>query len=116
MARVFLADDDDSFRFLTRLRLEDAGHEIVGEATTGEACVAGLAETAADIALIDGFLKPDDWGELRRTSPGTKIVLLSGMPADLSDDAGRLGADAFIYKGDPVRELLALIARSTDLA
>lgn len=114
MARVFLADDDDSFRFLTRLRLEDAGHEIVGEARDAEGCTRGLAGAAADVALIDGFLRLDGWDELRRASPSTKLVLFSGMPFDLSDDAGRLEADAHIAKSAPVRELVALVARLSE--
>lgn len=115
MARVFLADDDDAFRFLTRLRLEDAGHEIVGEASDGDGCARGLADANADVALIDGFLKRDGWDELRLASPGTKLILCSGMPFDLADDAGRLGADAHIAKSAPVRELVALVARLSDI-
>ena len=112
MARIFLCEDDDAFRLLTRLRLEEAGHEIVGEAASSEPCLDGVVETAADVALIDGFLDDDGWARLRAAAPDTKLVILSGVPEDLlAEEARRLGADAHLFKGADVEELVALVGR-----
>ncbi|HVH05984.1 MAG TPA: sigma-54 dependent transcriptional regulator [Myxococcota bacterium] len=51
-ARVLVADDEASIRFVVRETLEGAGHEVV-EAGGGEAALAALAAQPFDIAFFD---------------------------------------------------------------
>jgi two-component system nitrogen regulation response regulator GlnG len=51
-ARVLVADDEASIRFVVRETLEAAGHEVV-EAAGGEAALAALAAQPFDIAFFD---------------------------------------------------------------
>jgi DNA-binding NarL/FixJ family response regulator len=113
MARVFLCEDDPSFRLLTRLRLESLGHEVVGEAGAAHTCAEGIVGADADVALIDGLLeRPEDWARLRAGSPQTKLVAFSGMPDDsLEAYAEAMGADAWLPKSASVDRLAALVAR-----
>ena len=52
--RVFLCDDSAVVRgAMSRLLSSDPGLRIVGEAANGQAAIAGLAQTAADVVLLD---------------------------------------------------------------
>jgi two-component system, NtrC family, nitrogen regulation response regulator GlnG len=51
-ARVLVADDEASIRYVVRETLEAAGHEVV-EASGGEAALAALAAQPFDIAFFD---------------------------------------------------------------
>ena len=114
MARVYLCEDDESFRLLTRLHLEALGHEVVGESGDGARCVEGLASTQADVALLDGILNAEQWAAVRERSPDTRLVLYSGMPDDrLASEAARLGADDAMRKGAGSGALGGLIERLT---
>ena len=112
MARIFLCEDDASFRLLTRIHLEAAGHEIVGESADGSGCSAMIPAAAPDVALIDNLLSREEWVVLRAATPHTKLVLFSGMPdARLAEEAERLGADASIPKRTETRAMCDIVAR-----
>ena len=51
-ARVLVADDEMSIRFVLRETLESAGHEVV-EAASGEAALQALAAQPFDVAFFD---------------------------------------------------------------
>jgi two-component system nitrogen regulation response regulator GlnG len=51
-ARVLVADDEASIRFVVRETLEGAGHEVV-EVASGESALAALAAQPFDIAFFD---------------------------------------------------------------
>src|SRR5262249_2915700 len=51
-ARVLVADDEVSIRFVVRETLESAGHEVV-EASSGEAALQALQTQPFDIAFFD---------------------------------------------------------------
>ncbi|MFL5843603.1 MAG: response regulator [Solirubrobacteraceae bacterium] len=112
MARVFLCEDDASFRLLTRIHLEAAGHEIVGESADGTGCDAAIPAVAPDVALIDNLLTREQWATIRKGTPDTKLVLFSGMPdSRLAQEAERVGADASIPKRVATSELCDTVAR-----
>jgi DNA-binding NarL/FixJ family response regulator len=120
--RIFLCDDNPQYRALTRLVLERAGYEIVGEAGDGREALDRAPDAAPDVLLLDlnmpvmnGFeaLPP-----LRDVLPGTRIVILTtGQGRDERERALEAGADGFIVK--PARilglqdELRAVLASSS---
>jgi DNA-binding NarL/FixJ family response regulator len=105
--RVFLCDDVAEIRVLMRFTLEeDPRLEVVGEAADGEAGVAGVVDTRADIILLDLSMPGMDGLEaiarLREVAPSTGIVVLSGFSAGrLREAAIDAGADRYLEKGEP---------------
>src|SRR3954453_6459806 len=105
--RVFLCDDVAEIRVLMRFTLEEDDRlEVVGEAADGEAGVAGVLDTKADVILLDLSMPGMDGLEaiqrLREVAPDTVIVVLSGFSAGrLGEAALQLGADRYLEKGEP---------------
>jgi DNA-binding NarL/FixJ family response regulator len=107
--RVFHCDDSGAFRLLvSELLADEPGIELVGQAGTTDATIAGVARTRPDVVLLDlrgGDLGPDLVGAVRGVAPGSAIVVLSGWdgPIDDRDVAARLD------KGISVVELASTI-------
>jgi DNA-binding NarL/FixJ family response regulator len=82
--RIVIAEDAALFRAgLTRL-LEDEGHEVCAAVPDGDAMLAAAARHHPDIVIADIRMPPThtDEGlraalELRRTRPGTAVLVLS---------------------------------------
>jgi DNA-binding NarL/FixJ family response regulator len=104
--RVFLCDDVPEFRALLRLALEgDEQLTVVGEAGDGDACVAGVSATRADVLLLDLSMPRRDGLEaipmLRSTAPDCAIVVLSGFDAHwLGPQVIGAGAASYVEKGE----------------
>jgi CheY-like chemotaxis protein/PAS domain-containing protein len=103
--RIVLADDSDDLRMLLRTQLQMTGHiEVVGEAISGPEAVDVVARTTPDVLLLD-LAMPEGNGldaipEIRRVSPDTRIVMLSGFSRDhFGVRALESGADAYVEKG-----------------
>ena len=113
--RVFLCDDVAEIRVLMRFTLEEDDRlEVVGEAADGEAGVAGVLDTKADVILLDLSMPGMDGLEaiqrLREVAPDTVIVVLSGFSAGrLGEAALELGADRYLEKGEPGEVIRAAI-------
>ena len=82
--RIVIAEDAALFRAgLVRL-LEDEGHQVCAEVADGEALLAAVASQRPDVVVADIRMPPTftDEGlraafELRRTYPGTAVLVLS---------------------------------------
>jgi DNA-binding NarL/FixJ family response regulator len=113
--RVFLCDDAEPFRALMRFSLaEDGEIEVVGEAGDGEAGVAAVAALRPDVVLLDLSMPRCDGmaaiPRMRRESPATAIVALSGFDTERMAAAVReRGAYAYLEKGVAVDEIRAAI-------
>jgi len=113
--RVFLCDDVEAFRALMRFTLaEDEAIEVVGEAGDGDTGVAAVAALRPDVVLLDLSMPRCDGmaaiPRMRRESPDTAIVALSGFDADRMAAAVReRGAYAYLEKGAGVDEIRAAI-------
>ncbi|MFN2526711.1 MAG: response regulator transcription factor [Actinomycetota bacterium] len=109
--RVVLADDTVEIRKLLRLTLEiDGRFLILDEAGDGEAAVSIAASKMPDAIVLDLAMPVKDGlqaiPEIRRRSPGTKILVLSGFDADqMSQEALQRGAHAYIEKGGDLDDL-----------
>ena len=110
--RVFVVEDSPDLRFLYRLMLEQAGHELVGEAATGRAALADAPDLEPDVLLIDLVLPDGRGSELvpvfRALLPGAAIVLCSGAGPDATRTAAGAGVDGWLDKAR-IRELVPFL-------
>jgi DNA-binding NarL/FixJ family response regulator len=113
--RILIVDDHSGFRRCARELLTAEGFEVVGEAADGDAALAMIAASAADVVLLDiqlpganGFEVAERLLAVRRDLP---VILIStrdrSVYGDLVDASGARG---FVSKdelsGEAVRELL----------
>jgi len=113
--RIVLADDTPEIRLLLRRAFElDPTVTVVGEACDGAAAVEVVCETRADVVLLDLAMPVMDGlqaiPEIRRRSPGTGIVVLSGFDASkMAQRALDLGANAYLSKGAGPDQILSVV-------
>ncbi len=84
MARVLIAEDDDSMRLFLARELERAGHQVssVGD---GIEAIPLLENSAFDLLVADIVMPEMDGLELARRAeklrPGLKIIFITGFAA-----------------------------------
>jgi DNA-binding NarL/FixJ family response regulator len=116
MARVLLVDDDPDYRLLVRLALEaDARYEVVAEARSGTEAIAAAEAVQPEVVLLDCSMPGTDafdcLPELRRSSPSSRVVLISGhAAADVEMAACSAGALGFLGKDIPPSQFPAELA------
>lgn len=104
MVRIVLAEDVALLRQAMRELLELRGDiKVVAEVTSGDAAPAAVAEHRPDVAVLDIDLPGQDGitaaAEIARTTPGTKILMLTGLARPgLLRRALDAGAAGFITK------------------
>lgn len=115
---VLLADDRSEVReALGALVESERDLRLVGAAADAQAAIELAQRTRPDVALVD-YKMPAGGGprivrELRRLSPGTRVVALSAY-----DDRRSVlqmlsaGAVGYLVKGAPAEEVLAMIRRA----
>jgi len=112
--RVLIADDHPLIRSGLRRLLEGRGHKVVAEAADGEAAVRLALAKRPELALLDVMMPGMSGLEAARQivqgSPGTHVVMMSGYAqADCRAAAARVGAEAFIAKGERFETILATL-------
>lgn len=112
---IVLADDHKMFREALRLSLNGVSDILlVGEAGSGAETLAVVTATSPDVLVLDIAL-PDINGievakELKRTSPGLGIVVLSGYAERMFvEEMLKAGATAYVVKSAGADELVAAI-------
>ena len=116
--RVLIADDRprsrSGLRAVLALRPEI---EIVGEAADGQEAVRLVAECRPDVVLMDARMPVLDGVEATRLIkerwPEVRVIVLT-IHASYRADALAAGADAFLVKGCPARELVAAITGQSE--
>ncbi len=103
-ARLVLADDSEDIRLLLRLQLTAQGYDVVAEATSGPEAMALVEQHRPDVVLLDMAMPGGDGLSaipgIRRVSPETKVIALSGFSAsELAGAALEAGAMAYVEKG-----------------
>jgi len=121
VTRILVADDNAPFRAAVRMVLEAEGFEVV-EAKDGAEAMRLFREVPVAVVLCDVFM-PDKDGletiqELRRESPGVKIIAISGGAfegnLDLLGVARQLGAAEILYKPFNSTKLLEAVRRQLE--
>lgn len=113
--RVIIADDHPVLREgLAALLATAADMELVGEVADGAAAVASCAALRPDLLLLDlqmpGQSGLDALSEVRRSSPETKVIILTTYARDgLARVALKEGARGFLLKSSARRDLLDAI-------
>ena len=116
--RVLIADDRrrsrSGLRAVLALRPEI---EIIGEAADGEEALRLVEEHRPDVVLMDARMPVMDGVEaprlIRARWPEIRVVVQTLRPS-YRDDALVAGADAFLVKGCPDRDLLAAITGQSE--
>lgn len=103
MARILVIDDDASFRDAISLLLQLEGHAVF-QVGCGREAVAMQQRIQADVVLCDLIMPDLDGGEvmreLRRITPRSRIIAMSGAVAGSREwqSAPGAGADAVLTK------------------
>ena len=102
---VLIVDDHPSFRSSARRVLEDAGYEVVGEASDGASALSVARELRPAVVLLDIQLPDVDGFEiaLLLTSDLDTLGVVLTSSHDGSDFAGMItpcGARGFIAKAE----------------
>jgi CheY-like chemotaxis protein len=111
---VLVVDDDPNTRFVVRMILETAGHEVV-EAEHGEAALARIGPRVPDIVTTDlsmPVLGGKELIERLRSQPATAsipIIVVSGNPAEARALHAAGLVEAFVAKPFSAGELAACI-------
>lgn len=114
MAKILIVDDDGDLRTLLGLCFLRRGHSI-GVARNGREALACLADQAPDMVVTDLTMPVLDGlallRQLRAADHADLPVLVLTAYDDLRAAALAAGADAFLVKPTPLRELGATAER-----
>lgn len=115
MARILLAEDDESMRRFLAKALENAGHEVVA-CGRGDAAHDCLREDVFDILLTDIVMPEMDGIELARVAaeldPTLKIMFITGFAAVALNPDSKAPRDAKVLsKPFHLRDLVAEVDR-----
>ena len=100
---VMIVDDSLFMRKMLRDLLQEAGYEIVAEASDGVEAVAKYRDCLPDLTTLD-IVMPNKTGiealrEITAFDPAARVVMCSALGQEsLSDAAAQAGARAFIIK------------------
>lgn len=118
MARILLAEDDESMRVFLVRALERAGHDCVAVAN-GVAALPLLAQHVFDLLLTDIVMPEMDGIELAQKAaelaPATKIMFITGFAAvALNRNSGAPAHAKVLSKPFHLRDLVNEIDRLFD--
>jgi len=114
LPRVLLVDDSTSMRRVLRGLLEDAGIEVVGEATDGAEGVELAVALRPEVVLMDWRMPRLDGvqatARIRQRLPEVQVVMFSSLEgAGIGVAAREAGASAFVGKGASPDQLCAAV-------
>ncbi|WP_437204462.1 response regulator [Planctomicrobium sp. SH664] len=117
MSEILLIEDSRTQALTYQRLLEQAGHEVRHASSAEEAFRYCLAETP-DLVILDQFLGDKSGLEICRrlkTEPSLQMIPLLVLTGSQREDdhiaALEAGADGFLSKDHPHRELLAVVER-----
>jgi DNA-binding response OmpR family regulator len=117
MARILLADDDDSFRKMLGLSLTKLGHDVA-EVRNGKEAISVINKEPPDLLITD-LVMPEKEGletidEVKRKHPSLKIIAMSGggrvNATDYLNIARAMGADLVLAKPFSIDEMVASLS------
>lgn len=117
MAKVLVVDDAAIMRLMVRSMLEDAGHEVVGEAVNGSDAVAKYMKIRPELVIMDVTMPVMEGieavSEILKLYRNAKIIMCSAMgQRHLVVDSLKAGAIDFIVKPVQNSRLLEAVDRA----
>jgi len=112
--RILIADDHEVVRRGLRHILEEAGWQVVGEATNGRLAVEKVEELHPDVVVLD-FTMPELNGltaarEILKSHPKTEIVLLTMHDSEqVIREVLATGVRGYVLKSDAGRDLVSAV-------
>ncbi len=114
--RVVVIDDTSDIRELLSIVLTRSGMHVVGEAGDGQAGVDVVRAERPDVVLLDLAMPVMDGIEalplIRELVPDARIIVLSALSGAVRDQVLEGGADGYLVKGTPLREIVAYLEAS----
>lgn len=114
MAKILLAEDDDSLRAFLVRALERAGYEVVA-CPDGDAAVDALQGGPYDLLLTDIVMPGADGIEVARQAgarqPGLKVMFITGFAAVALTAAESAPQARVLSKPVHLREIVAEVER-----
>lgn len=103
MARVLIVDDAAFMRMMLRKIIMVAGHDVVGEATDGDAAVQMYRDLDPDLTILDITMPGKDGiealREIRELDPAARVVMCSALGQQPKVvESIKLGARDFVVK------------------
>ncbi len=112
--KILLADDHALIRQGLRALLEKLGFQVVGEAADGQETLRSVEKTQPDVAILDISMPIlnglDAARELKKTSPRTKVILLTQHDEDqYVTESMRAGVKGYVLKSQASQDLVHAI-------
>lgn len=110
--RVLVVDDSVSDREVVKGMLRHAGHEVVGEAASGEQALSQYQALSPDVVIMDLVMPQmngcDAARAILRTDPQARIIAMSGLSQpSVQGEAEDAGVLSFVPKPIEAEDLLA---------
>lgn len=114
MPKLFIIDDEPTFQEMVKPYFELRGFTVF-TAISGEEALPEVAKEQPEVILLDMHLKGKLNGigilkEVKEKSPSSAVVMLTGMEANLKNEALSLGAARFLTKPITLKALDAVVA------
>ena len=111
MAKVLIVDDVLIMRNILRVMLENAGHEIAGNAENGKEALVKYSELNPDLVTLDIQMKDGDGmtflQQLTQQNPDARVIMVSAIKDDeIRKQAFDLGAAGYVTKPFQINEIL----------
>ena len=111
---ILVVDDSSIMRKMIKATLKSAGHEVVGEAKSGQDAVSLYKSLKPDLVTMDITMRGMDGFEAARqimnADGQARIIFLSNLDeAQYSREAEKIGARGYLNKHRS-KDILALIA------
>ena len=111
---LLIVDDQPEVRKVVRHIFERDGRFALAEAKDGDEAVRLATSDPPDAVLLDismpGVSGITTLPKLRESAPSSRIVILSSH-SQMENEMVAMGADAFLPKETPAKELVKVVAR-----
>jgi len=111
---ILVAEDQEQVREILELGLGQSGYNLIIAKDGREAIDMGTGHPGEIDLLLTDSIMPGASGcnvikEMRSKYPGIKVVLMSGLPQQESEECREIEVDAYVDKPFSIRKLLELI-------
>ena len=116
MSRILIVDDSRTSRKILRSILEEAGHEIVGEAMDGQDGINKYKDLKPDIVTLDITMPVMDGLEalknIKADDQSAKVIMVTAAgQQNKMIDAIKMGASEFVTKPFEPDEIVKMVSK-----